>query len=95
MIVAGSNVLAYLWLPGDHTRAARAVWDRDSDWHVPPLWRAEMRSILVGYLRRKSMLIADIVMVMTAMEKSLRHSEHDVDLQRRLRRSTTIELLGL
>jgi predicted nucleic acid-binding protein len=79
VIVADSNVLAYLWLPGEHTRAARAVWDRDPDWHVPVLWRAEMRSILVGFLRCKSMHVADIVMAMTAMEKSLRHSEHHVD----------------
>jgi predicted nucleic acid-binding protein len=43
------------------------------------LWRAEMRSILVGYLRRKSMDLADIVMVMTAMERSLTQSEHHVD----------------
>ena len=79
MIVADSNVWAYLWLPGEHTRVARAVWDKDPDWHVPVLWCPEMRSILVGYLRRKSMDVADIVMAMTAMEKSLRHSEHDVD----------------
>lgn len=79
MIVADSNVLAYLWLPGEHTDAARAVWDQDPDWHVPVLWRAEMRSILVGYLRRKSMDVADIGMAMSAMEQSLRPSEHDVN----------------
>lgn len=79
MIVADSNVLAYLWLPGEHTRTARAVWDKDPDWHVPMLWRAAMRSILVGYLRRESLELAGIVAAMNAMENSLSQSEHDVD----------------
>lgn len=79
MIVADSNVLAYLWLPGEHTGAARAVWDKDPDWHVPVLWRAEMRSILVGYLRRQSLNLVDVLMAMTAMEQSLGQNEHHVD----------------
>ena len=32
MIVVDSNVLAYLYLPGDHTAGAEALLERDPEW---------------------------------------------------------------
>ena len=55
MIVVDSNVLAYLYLPGDHTAAAEALLEHDPEWAAPVLWRSEFRNILAGYLRRKSL----------------------------------------
>lgn len=55
MIVVDSNVLAYLYLPGDHTAGAEALLERDAEWAVPILWRSEFRNILAGYMRRKTL----------------------------------------
>jgi predicted nucleic acid-binding protein len=52
MIVVDSNILAYLYLPGDYTEAAEALLLRQPEWAAPPLWRSEFRNILTGYLRR-------------------------------------------
>ena len=54
MIVVDSNVLAYLYLPGEYTAAAEALLEQDSDWAAPILWRSEFRNILAGYIRRKA-----------------------------------------
>ena len=54
MIVVDSNVLAYLYLPGEYSTAAEALLEQDSDWAAPILWRSEFRNILAGYLRRKA-----------------------------------------
>jgi len=51
---------------------------KDPEWHVPILWRSEMRSILVGYLRDGSLTVAQIKRVIEAAERALAGSEHFV-----------------
>jgi predicted nucleic acid-binding protein len=54
MIVVDSNVLAYLYLPGEFSAKADALLESDPEWAAPILWRSEFRNILAGYLRRKT-----------------------------------------
>ena len=51
MIVVDTNVLAALLLPSDQTSAAVALHARDPEWAAPPLWRSELRSVLVQNVR--------------------------------------------
>jgi predicted nucleic acid-binding protein len=53
MIVADANLVAYLLIPGAHTAAAEKVYEIDSDWVAPPLWRSEFLNILVSAVRAK------------------------------------------
>ena len=68
MIVVDSNVVAYYWINGALTEAAQRVWEKDTEWHVPLLWRSEMRSILTGYLRDDTLDAAQITRVMAAAD---------------------------
>lgn len=47
MIVADTNLVAYLLIEGERTAKARRAWERDPAWIVPPLWRSEYLSVLV------------------------------------------------
>jgi predicted nucleic acid-binding protein len=76
VIVVDSNVIAYCWLNGPLTALAQGVRLKDPEWPVPILWRSEMRSILVGYLRDGSLSVAQITRVMEAAERALAGSEH-------------------
>lgn len=79
MIVVDSNVLAYLYLPGEHTAAAEALLEKDSDWAAPVLWRSEFRNILAGYMRRKTLTLAQACELQSEAEGLLLGSEFEVD----------------
>ena len=53
MIVADTNVIAYLWIPGEHTLLIEKVLEKDQEWAAPLLWRSEFMSVLFGYIRIK------------------------------------------
>jgi predicted nucleic acid-binding protein len=79
MIVVDTNVLAYLYLPGEFTTAAEALLERDPDWAAPILWRSEFRNILAGYLRRKALTFDQAHGLQREAESLLEGAEHDVD----------------
>lgn len=76
MIVVDSNVIAYCWIHGPLTALAQSVRVKDAEWHVPILWRSEMRSILTGYLRDGSLTGPQIAGIMATAESALAGKEH-------------------
>ena len=79
MIVVDSNVVAYLYLPGDYTEKAEALLERDADWAAPLLWRSEFRNILAGYMRRKTLTFEAARDLQLEAESLLAGAEHEVD----------------
>jgi predicted nucleic acid-binding protein len=79
VIVVDSNVVAYLYLPGEHTAKAEALLEQDSDWAAPVLWRSEFRNILAGYLRRKTLTFDQACSLQSEAEDLLAGSEFEVD----------------
>lgn len=79
MIVVDTNVIAYLYLPGEHTTAAEALLEQDHEWAAPILWRSELRNILAGYIRRKMLAIDQAYRVQQEAESLLDGSEFEVD----------------
>ena len=79
MIVVDSNVLAYLYLPGEYTAAAEALLEQDPDWAAPILWRSEFRNILAGYLRRKALTFEQANCLQREAEALLEGTEFEVE----------------
>ena len=79
MIVVDSNILAYLYLPGDRTRAAEALLEREPQWAAPALWRSEFRNILAGFLRRRSITFEQACSLQDEAESLLADSEFEVE----------------
>lgn len=78
MIVVDTNVLAYLYLPGEYTAAAEGLLEQDSDWAAPILWRSEFRNILSGYLRRKAITFEQAISLQDEVESLLEGAEFEV-----------------
>lgn len=79
MIVVDSNVVAYLYLPGEYTEAAEALLERDPDWAAPVLWRSEFRNILAGFLRRQTLTFGQACSLQSEAEDFLAGSEFEVE----------------
>ncbi len=79
MIVVDSNVVAYLYLPGEYTAAAEALLEQDADWAAPILWRSEFRNILAGYMRRKAITFEQANSLQREAESLLGGAEFEVE----------------
>ncbi|ANX05054.1 type II toxin-antitoxin system VapC family toxin [Immundisolibacter cernigliae] len=79
MIVVDSNIVAYLYLPGEYTVAAETLLEKDPVWAAPVLWRSEIRYILAGYMRRGSLTLQQAQDLQSEAEDLLNGAEYDVD----------------
>ncbi len=78
MIVIDTNVIAYLWLPGERTKAAEHLLEEDSDWNAPLLWRSEFRNVLAGCLRRGDVRLDTALQIVEGAEEQMRGHEFSV-----------------
>ena len=79
MIVVDSNVVAYLYLPGEYTAHAEALLKQEPEWAAPVLWRSEFRNILAGYLRRQTLTFQQACNLQNEAEHLLAETEFEVD----------------
>lgn len=79
MIVADSNLIAYLLIRGDQTPGAQAVLRSDPLWAAPLLWRSEFRNVLALYLRQKHLSLPDALQYVQEAETLLRGNEYQVE----------------
>lgn len=55
MIVADTNLIVYLLIPGDRTTEVQRFYLREPEWTAPFLWRSELINVLVAYHRLKGL----------------------------------------
>jgi predicted nucleic acid-binding protein len=79
VIVVDSNILAYLYLPGDFTAQAEHLLANDPNWVAPVLWRSEFRNILAGYMRRGTLTLDQAYALQLEAEGLLNGREYEVD----------------
>lgn len=79
MIVVDTNVLAYLYLPGEHSTAAEALLAQEADWAAPALWRSEFRNVLAGFLRRGQLTVQQACAIQREAQDLMYGNEHEVD----------------
>ena len=78
MIVVDTNIIAYLYISGEHAQQAELLLLTDQDWNVPVLWRSEFRSVLSQYLRKNILTIEEVLLILQQAEKLLSDNEFTV-----------------
>ena len=79
MIVVDTNVLAYLYLPGQYTDHAEGLLQREPEWAAPVLWRSELRNILASYMRQRVLTFEQARDVQVEAEDLMAGAEFEVD----------------
>lgn len=79
MIVADTNLIAYLLIASEHTAAAEKVRVQDGTWLAPPLWRSEFRNVLSLYVRLGKLDLQDAADFAAASEALMQGREIEVD----------------
>lgn len=78
MIIVDTNIIGYLYLTGEWTAQAEDALKRDADWAAPLLWRSEMRSVLVSYIRKGILRLEDVAQIMDEALRLMRGGEYQV-----------------
>ena len=78
MIVVDTNVLAHLLLSTTDTSPARGLFEQDSEWAAPVLWRSEFRNVLAGYMRRGLQSLEEVCVIQREAERILSGREYRV-----------------
>lgn len=79
MIVVDTNILAYLYLPGEYTALAEELLETTNSWAVPVLWRSDFRNILAGCLRRNELSSDNAIALQLEAESLVAGNEYEVD----------------
>lgn len=78
MIVVDTNIIAYFYLKGEHTRQAEAARHQDELWAAPLLWRSEFRNVLAQYMRRDLLTLQGAYQIMDRATKMMQRHEYRV-----------------
>lgn len=78
MIVADTTLIAHLYIDGDFSLMARQVFQRDSDWIAPAVWRSEFRNVLANHLRVGMISIEQAKLAMNSAEYQLNDGTYQV-----------------
>jgi len=78
MIVVDTNIIAYLYLEGQHSKQAEKILERDPLWAAPLLWRSEFRNVLALYLRKKIINYRNALDIIEQAETLMEDNEYSV-----------------
>lgn len=78
MIVVDTNLIAYLYLEGEHSKIAEAVLNKTAEWAAPLLWRSEFRNVLAVYLRKKIINNSVALQIMEQAEELIDGNEYAI-----------------
>ncbi|MEL6771661.1 MAG: type II toxin-antitoxin system VapC family toxin [Bacteroidota bacterium] len=98
MICVDTVTLTYLLLEHPtHSPAVRGILDQDSAWCAPPLWRSELRSTLMQYVRSQDASIPGSTLTLNEAVQRMAAAEaliqtFPVDSETVLRRAFDLEL---
>jgi predicted nucleic acid-binding protein len=82
VIVTDTNLLAYFAIRDANSELADAVFETDPVWVAPLLWRSELRSTLVKYIRHAGMSLEAALVALRLTEETIGGREYHVSSEK-------------
>jgi len=82
VIVADTNLIAYLVIRDERSELADAVFETDPVWAAPLLWQSELRGALAKYIQHASMTLDAALVALHSAEEVIRGREYRVSSER-------------
>ena len=79
MIAVDTQLPVFLSVETPESGLVRSVFGKESDWHVPVLWRSEYRNALLSYLRKGLLTRAEAFAAAARATALFEGAEHVVD----------------
>jgi len=77
MIVADTNLVSYLLIPGEFTELAQVTLTRDKVWVAPPLWQSELLNVIATTVREKQITFEDGKLILSEAPIYVRSYDHE------------------
>jgi predicted nucleic acid-binding protein len=85
VIVVDTNVISYFYLNSEFSVIAEKIFQQDSAWAAPILWRSEFRNVLALYLKKGIIGLDDAIEIVGLAEELLQSNEYEVTSYQTLR----------
>jgi predicted nucleic acid-binding protein len=82
VIVTDTNLIAYFAIQDANSQLAEAVLEADPDWVAPLLWRSELRSTLLKYIRHAGMSLDAALRALRSAEEVVGGREYRVSSEK-------------
>ena len=79
MIVADTNLIAYLWLASNYTPTAELLFKKEPEWVAPRLWKSEFRNVVWKYFKHDFITQNDAFLSINYAEEHLKDKEFEVN----------------
>jgi len=78
MIVADTNIISYLLLPTSYSNSVDSLYQLDSNWTAPILWKSEFRNVLALYLRKEIISLDKALQLQDSAESIMARNEFEI-----------------
>ncbi|MBL0379376.1 MAG: type II toxin-antitoxin system VapC family toxin [Desulfofustis sp. PB-SRB1] len=79
MIVVDTDIICSFYLNSEHSAFAEQIFQKDSNWAAPLLWKSEFRNVLALYLRKGIIELSGALEIIGLAEELLNKNVYEVN----------------
>ncbi len=79
MIVVDTNLLVHFWFSSDSSNLSDQLYQKNSHWVAPILWKSEFRNVVLLYMRKDLIDLGEALLIVEKAERQMKDREFQVN----------------